>query len=594
MEVARAGIEPATPRFSGASNVLWLSRFRVARRQSNRSEPLPTAAAPQSLSRDCPAPGLIAQPIALKPHVREDGCVTRRLGRRTALLLLPLLTLAGALLAFVLAGNGPAQSTSSSTTTSTTTSTTASTATLSHIKLTVTPTDANRTLDFDRARNQLSITFHFKADPPLTDDRKVAWVPTDLVAGGKSIDASKITAAPGQPTESGRTLTLKLVVDPKDASPGTYKSAIEMEGKELETAKAGVLAAILDGLSWGEGIAAFFVILISAYAGAGVKYLSETAGKRGSLRRKLATIDQMVGRLGEANFALGFHERVNRARQQLRDGQTVEAQTTINAIWEKMDGLEDVATVARGERELLTSQIAAISQVHASTEVKSQLSDVVREREETLLRQDIDKAWATSADAAKTDLQKHDGWFNGFSTFLTVNASRPAADWNKANLKEIVKLYQAGDFERAEAKWKDEPPSSAVARQAGKRDRRPAGRAGRGRAFGASPTTVGSLQSWLKERKEDRRRRRGHRPEVRGRGVRDYIDDHADLLLWVISPILVSVAGLFLVWMPDEGFTSDDPKDWAKLAVWGLAGQISGTTVAQAFGVGRQPEPAPA
>src|SRR5947208_8855703 len=84
--MARAGIEPATPRFSGAASAARLRESRVDKATADRSEPLKTATSGQSVSRDCPAgvrPHWRSYPgaaFATTRHTRAE--LSRRLTRR--------------------------------------------------------------------------------------------------------------------------------------------------------------------------------------------------------------------------------------------------------------------------------------------------------------------------------------------------------------------------------------------------------------------------------------------------------------------------------------------------------------------------------
>jgi hypothetical protein len=245
-----------------------------------------------------------------------------------------------------------------------------------------------------------------------------------------------------------------------------------------------------------------------------------------------------------------------------------------------MDGLEDVATSAKQLREVFAAQLVVIQKMNPREAVADKLKSVVNEREEALLRQDIDKAWGASADGAKEDLQKHVGWFNGYSSFLSINASTPAGGWDKSPLKDIVTLYQTGDFEGAEAKRKE--PAPAVKATAGRAKPTKIKRA----KVTSSRSVGGSLQRWLQVRRGTRRMlREGTARESESHGIRDYLDAHAEIIHLVVIPILVAVAGVVLVWAKDSSFTGD-LLDWGKLFFYGLVAQISGITAAQAVGVG--------
>jgi hypothetical protein len=516
--------------------------------------------------------------------------VTRRSQKRLALSSLPVVAAAGLLLGFAVNDDSAAGGTTGNATS--TTSTTAGSQSLSaptttQVNLTVTPADANRTLDFGLARSSKSATFHFTASPPLTDDRKFAYISVDLIdAGGKSIDSSNVTSAAGLlPDSGGHTITVKLSVDPKDAKPGRYKGEVEIQGTELATVKKGTLTSILDSRSgWDYGIA-FGVILFGVLLGAIVKYLSETGSKRGRLRRRLRTLDDMLVRLGQENFPYAFREKLTRAHQQLADGQTADAETAINDLWGKLDAVEGVATSSKQIRGLFKEQLGAIEEMISKQTpevIASKLRNTVTQ-EERLLEHDIDSAWDSSGDSGSAERQKHAGWFDGYFSFLAVNVSTDATEWGNSPLKDIVPLYEQGDFEAAEAMRKkptEEGAHEEVAAATG----------------GATITAVGetlarrgSQRGWWQRRRRARQRRRQlGAPEGRAQRLHDWFDDHAEVLLWVLTPIVVAGAGLLYVYATDTGFDSSDPADWGKLAAWGFVGQISGTTLLQAFNIGRQ------
>jgi hypothetical protein len=96
--------------------------------------------------------------------------------------------------------------------------------------------------------------------------------------------------------------------------------------------------------------------------------------------------------------------------------------------------------------------------------------------------------------------------------------------------------------------------------------------------------------SWWKRRLRGRRRRRQRQlgpPESIGQRIRDWFDDRADFFLWVFTPVAVALAGVLYVYATDTSFDSSDLANWGKLLAWGFAGQLSGTTIVQAFGIGK-------
>jgi hypothetical protein len=517
--------------------------------------------------------------------------VTRRFQGRFAFGSLSALTAAGLLAAFALANYSAAGGATASTTSTTQTSSTtqeAPSTTATTIKLTVKPADASRTIDFGLARSVKPATFHFTADPPMPDTRTFAYIPVDLIDdSGKSIDQSNVTSSAGLvPGSGGKTITVKLSVDPKDAKPGRYKGDVEIQGTDVVTAKNGTLTAILAPHRTRDYLIAFVVILVGTGIGTVVKYASESGSKRGRLRRRLQTIDDTVNRLGRDNFANAFLEKLRLAKQELESGQTSDAETTINDLWGKLEGLEDAAVSSKRIRAMFAQQAHVIDkEMHAEDEVKEKLAHAISE-EATVLGHDIDNAFS-SPDTGKQERQDHALWFDGYSTFLRAQAGTPAEDWKKSPLNEIVALYADGKFDDAEAKRK-QPPAAAPERVAALSEGNETIDIIGQRAILSERGPV--TGSWWKRRLRGRRRRRQRQlgpPESIGQRIRDWFDDRADFFLWVFTPVAVALAGVLYVYATDTSFDSSDLANWGKLLAWGFVGQLSGTTIVQAFGIGK-------
>jgi len=377
--------------------------------------------------------------------------------RAALLLLLPGAALSGLAFAFYLPADVTAQSsatTETNTSTTTTSTTTGGQTTTADVTLSPQDGDAEATLDFDYTRSPMPVTMNLKATPDLVDQRPLEYVPVDFRSGGRTIQASQVTGAP-HVVPGGKTVTLTLSVDPKEAKPGQYKGSVRIEGAKLATKPPVQLTILLDGKTRMHYVLAIGAIVAGVLLGAGVKYLSEVGTKRGTQRRRLRTIDAQLARRQPIDLPRGLVDALEDARQRVA-ARDPEAETALAQLADdKLGPMLDALDVLKDRRQVLAAQERAISDLHDPSAEPQLAAALATER--SWLHDDVRDVWPTASAHAQLR-SEHESHTRGFSRFLNVWAAATTEAKRRPPLSDRLRLYGEGEFKKAE-----EVPAAAPA-----------------------------------------------------------------------------------------------------------------------------------
>ena len=302
------------------------------------------------------------------------------------------------------------------------------------ITLSVQPGYEHPTYSFGLKRGPSKpIVLHFDANHSLSN-QSVQVLQTALTSSnGDEIGPDQLS---GSAQIAGCLVSFALTVDPKDTSPGSYRGNVEIVGvppANIITARAPVLTIVLKPIGWKQYVVAFFLILIGAFVGFCVKWLSETGRKRARIRRRLNTIAVRFSEYRRRTEALPgtivppvIPERLQRVltavKTDVESGDTDKATTTIATVTdEKLDAVFDALDDITESRRELARQWASIDKMTALTsETGEKLRNVVH-REEEFLSDDVEALWPTTDSAsAASDRKLHDGWIEDYSQFLSA------------------------------------------------------------------------------------------------------------------------------------------------------------------------------